>query len=131
MHKYSKSTSFKLRRTKSGLCHAEARPNLAVALASFGVAKAGPRGIEPRSSLLEREILPLNYRPIALFIPFWVRFCNKSYAPLLISQHRGELISEYEYLESFPKDNSKEYRNNDTQKGKNEHIALFYHKRPG
>lgn len=25
---------------------------------------AGPRGFEPRSSLLEREILPLNYRPI-------------------------------------------------------------------
>ncbi len=29
---------------------------------------AGPLGIEPRSSLLEREILPLNYGPVVLFI---------------------------------------------------------------
>lgn len=35
---------------------------------------AGPRGIEPRSSLLEREILPLNYGPVSSIYTFLKRF---------------------------------------------------------
>ncbi len=32
-------------------------------------AMAGPRGLEPRSTVLETGILPLNYRPV-IWIPF-------------------------------------------------------------
>jgi hypothetical protein len=34
------------------------------------VSCAGPRGFEPRSTVLETAILPLNYRPLLASIPF-------------------------------------------------------------